>query len=96
MLEYPEEDKLGRAHRRDTDLADQAAVEDVILRHRRLVAFDEARLVLGAPEQRAKTPLAAQTGSFLQREQRATQRLKGCALLSSWLDGHRSRRCPHP
>src|SRR5262245_22445133 len=34
VLEDPEDDELARTHRRDVDLADQPAVEDIVLRHR--------------------------------------------------------------
>src|SRR5689334_12510113 len=60
VLEDAEDHELGRPHRRDADLADQAPVEDVVLRHRGAVAGDEERLLLRAPEQRAQPPLPAE------------------------------------
>src|SRR5687768_13500446 len=60
VLEHAEDDEFRRPHRRDSNLANQPAVEDVVLRHRRTVAGDEEGLVFGAAEQRAFAPLRAQ------------------------------------
>src|SRR4051812_46548952 len=51
-----EDDELGRLHRGDADLADEAAVVDVGLRHRRVVALDVERLLLRAPLQHVVDP----------------------------------------
>src|SRR5437016_1511683 len=60
VLEDAEHDEFRWPHRRNPDLADQPSVQDVVARHRGFVARDEERLLLGASEQRAQTPLAAQ------------------------------------
>src|SRR5689334_449299 len=60
FLEDPEDDELGRAHRRDADLADEAAVQDVVLCHRRAVTANGEGLVLGDAQQRAVAPLRPQ------------------------------------
>src|SRR5258706_12492183 len=60
VLEDSEDYELGRTHRRDADLAYEAAIKDVVLRHRGAVAGDEERFLLGAAEQRAGAPRPAQ------------------------------------
>ena len=46
--------------RRDADQADEPAVVDVVLRHRRAIAADEVRLLRLVAEQRALLPLVEQ------------------------------------
>ena len=52
-----EDHELGRLDRRDADQADQPAVVEIVLRHRRAVAADEERLLGLVAEQRAVLPL---------------------------------------
>src|SRR4051794_2722554 len=60
VLEYPEDHELGGSHGGDADFAHQSTIEDVILRHRPLIAGNEERLLFSASEQRSEPPLRAQ------------------------------------
>ena len=75
-----EDDELGRLHRRDADHADQPAVVDVGLRHRRAVALDEERL-LAAWCPRARRCARRRSGSS--RSSRRTRAHSGSALGSN-------------
>src|SRR5258708_25734446 len=60
VLEDAEDHEFRRPDRRDADLADEASVQDVVLRHDGLVAGDEKCLLLRASVKRAESPLRAQ------------------------------------
>lgn len=60
MLEDSENDELRGPDRRDADLADEASVQDVILRHGGAVAGDEKRLLLSAAEECPESPLSSE------------------------------------
>ena len=51
----------------DADQADQSPVVDVVLRHRRLVAFDEVRLCRGRPLQRPAAPVVVRKSPIVCR-----------------------------
>ena len=55
-----EDDELGRVQRRHADQADQPAVVEIVLRHRRAVAADEVGVLRLVAEQRAVLPLVEQ------------------------------------
>src|SRR5688572_26358024 len=55
-----EDDEFGRPQRRDTDLADQAPVVEIVLRHRRAIAAYEERLLGLVAEQRTHLPFVQQ------------------------------------
>src|SRR5262245_59654894 len=61
LLSDAEDHELGRPQRGDTDEADEAAVVEVVLGHRRSVAPDEERLLWNRPEQVA-------VGEFVEEE----------------------------
>src|SRR5690242_15026275 len=60
VLEDAEHDELSGPDRCDADLADQPAVENIVLRHRGPVAGDVESLLLGSAHQCPETPLCAQ------------------------------------
>src|SRR5690242_5144261 len=57
VLEHAEDHEFRRPDRGNADLANEPAVQDVVLRHRRAIAGDEERLVLGPAVERAAAPL---------------------------------------
>src|SRR5947207_2996879 len=59
VLEDAEHDEFSGSNRRDTDLADQPSVEDVVLSHRGAVAGDVERLLFGLTHEGSQAPLRA-------------------------------------
>ena len=60
ILEDTEHNEFGRTNGRYSDLADQATVQDVVLRHRGSIADHEKCLLLGAAKEGSIAPLTAQ------------------------------------
>lgn len=60
VLEQPEDHKLRRSHRSDTNLADQPSVQDVILRHCRSIAANEECVSFSGANERPIPPLRKQ------------------------------------
>lgn len=60
LLKDSENNKFGRPHGGNGDLADESAVQNVVLRHCRSIAGNRECLILGPSQQRAVAPLFSQ------------------------------------